>query len=95
MWCWRYCQIVVKRWQLRESGQERRSGCGQVFREMEQLISSLQSFKFVFLRREANKVAHVCAKHSLSLAFAVVSFELIPEFLNKLGLSAERLSSSE
>lgn len=38
-------------------------GWGQVFREMEHLISTLQGFKFLFLGREANIASHLCAKH--------------------------------
>ena len=47
------------------TSQGRRSVCGQVFREMDQIISNLLGFKFMFVQREANKVAHVCPKHSL------------------------------
>jgi hypothetical protein len=50
-------------------------------REMELLVSNFQGFNLSFVRREANKSAHLCAKHALSVSVHIASYELIPVFL--------------
>lgn len=70
------CQSIYTMW---TQGDDRSVG-GQVFREMRSYLSSFQGFDLVFVHREANSVAHQCARHSLSLHNSC-TMDVIPEFL--------------
>jgi ribonuclease HI len=72
------CQTIVKVW---NGGNEQRSPCSQLVREMKCLLSNFQGFSISFVKREANKVAHACARAALSLDVYVVSYDTIPGFL--------------
>ena len=54
------CQSICTIWTLGDD----MSVEGQVCREMHSYLSSSEGFDLVFVRREANFVAHQCARHS-------------------------------
>ncbi|KAI4988471.1 hypothetical protein ZWY2020_030101 [Hordeum vulgare] len=72
------CKTVVDDW----NGGRDRSSCGPVFREMSSYLSCFQGFELKFSGREANVVAHVLAKRGLSTEMQIVTFDVIPDFLN-------------
>ena len=51
-----------------------------IVRELKELSSSFQEVKLLFLGRDANKAAHLCAKEALSV-LDFVRFDVIPGFL--------------
>lgn len=51
-----------------------------MLREMKEFCSNFQEVKLLFLGRDANKVAHRCAKEALSV-LDFVRFDVIPGFL--------------
>ena len=48
----------------------------QIVQEMKQLCSVFQGFEFLFVRREANRAAHVCARHALSSSITELCFDV-------------------
>lgn len=44
------------------------------FREMRSYLTSFQGFKFIYIRRNANFVAHMCVKEALKVVVLVISF---------------------
>lgn len=53
---------------------------GQVFREIRSYLSNFQGFSLTYVRREANVVAHQCARHALSVA-NFCNLDATPDFL--------------
>lgn len=85
------CQLIVNAW---KDGKWQRSDSAAILREMKSTISAFQGFRFEFVRRDANKAAHVCARSALLLESYVTSFELIPDFLIE-SVQSDILSSFE
>lgn len=50
-------------------------------REIKSFLSNFQGFDIVYSRRDANVVAHRCAKEGLSTSLNVISSDVIPDFL--------------
>jgi hypothetical protein len=55
-----------------------------ILTEMERNSKFFQGFNLVFVHREANKVAHICALHSLSQDAPLSSFDVCPGFLDEV-----------
>jgi ribonuclease HI len=85
------CQLIVNAW---KDGKWERSDSAAITREMKASISVFQGFRFEFVRRDANKAAHVCARSALLLESSDISFELIPDFLIE-PIQSDILSSFE
>ena len=51
------------------------------FREMHSYLKSFQGFKFIYIRRNANFVAHLCVKEALKLDVLAISFLVTPTYL--------------
>jgi hypothetical protein len=66
---------------------EQRSSCSRLFKEMKFLVSNFQGFSFSFVKREANKATHLCARDALSLDSLVVAYDCNPLF-SSCGCSA-------
>jgi hypothetical protein len=49
-----------------------------------ELVGFFQRFKLLYVRREANNVAHLCAREALSLDMDVLNFDVSPGFLLRL-----------
>jgi ribonuclease HI len=71
------CLSLERVW--REEVQVRIEGA-HIISEMKGLCSSFQEVKLLFLGRDANKAAHMCAKEALSVV-DFVRFDVIPGFL--------------
>jgi ribonuclease HI len=67
----------VSLWKNRK---EQRSEIVAILKEMEELASTMISFECIHIRRSANEVAHLCAKHVISLSTSSVWHEP-PSFL--------------
>jgi hypothetical protein len=85
------CQAIVTAW---NSGSALRSAGVHIISEMKKFSLNFQGFKLVFVHREANKAAHVCARHSLSLSAPSSSFDMCSGFLNEV-VHSELVSSLE
>uniref|UniRef100_A0A452ZH43 RNase H type-1 domain-containing protein n=1 Tax=Aegilops tauschii subsp. strangulata TaxID=200361 RepID=A0A452ZH43_AEGTS len=72
------CKNVADDWNARRD----RSSCGPVFLEMASYLSSFQGFEVRHCGREANKTAHLLAKHCLSTRVLNVTYDVIPDFLS-------------
>ena len=55
------CQVLVRHWNDQVND---RSVLKPILDEISEISSSLVSFSVVFARREANQVAHLCAKYA-------------------------------
>ena len=51
------------------------------FREMHSYLTSFQGFKFIYIRRNANFVAHLCVKEALKLDVLTISFLVTPRYI--------------
>jgi ribonuclease HI len=83
------CQTVVGMWKNEKT---QKSACHQVLQEMKAIVSNFQGFTFSFVRREANKAAHTCARTALSLVNHATVYEVTPGFLIDV-VQSDRLSS--
>jgi hypothetical protein len=50
---------------------------------MKEIVGFFQGFKLLYVRREANNVAHLCAREALSLVLNVLNFDVSPGFLTE------------
>ena len=71
------CLAVCQAWNRDD---DRSVGCN-IFREMRTYLPFFQGFEFRWTGREANGVAHRCAKEALVVETSSISFSVIPEFL--------------
>jgi hypothetical protein len=74
------CQSIVSKWH--KEGSDRSVGY-HLFRETKELVGFFQGFKLLYVRREANCVAHLCAREALSLDLDVLNFDVSPGFLTE------------
>jgi hypothetical protein len=61
---------------------------------MKCLLSNFHGFSISFVKREANKVAHACARAALSLDVSIVSYDTIPGLLAEV-VQLDLMSSIE
>jgi ribonuclease HI len=59
VWLETDCQEVVRLWQ---AGSKQRSSIGAILKEIDDLSTRFQGFKFSFVSRSCNEVAHILAK---------------------------------
>lgn len=85
------CQAIVFAW---DSLKDQLSAQYQIFREMKDYISNFQGFVFHFVRRDANKAAHVCARYALSLDSSSCMFDVNPGWLIE-AVQSDLMSSME
>lgn len=71
------CQVIRDEWNKGDYG----SVGGLVLREINFFLSNFQGYDIIYTRRDANVVAHHCAKEGISSSLSVISFDVIPEFL--------------
>ena len=53
------------------------------FREVHSYLTSFQGFKFIYISRNANFVAHLCVKEALKLDVLAIFFLVTPTYLIK------------
>ena len=71
------CQAIVTAWKQEND----RSVGGQLCKEMRTYLHNFQGFDLRWTGREANIVAHLCAKEAIVLESVALSFYVISEFL--------------
>jgi hypothetical protein len=75
------CQVIVNTWN--DDRANRSVGC-YLFEETKEMEGFFQGFKLLYTRREANSVAHLCAREAISLNMDVLNFDVSPAFLTEV-----------
>jgi ribonuclease HI len=70
-------QVVVSMWNRTDSN---KSVGYHIIGEIKEVVGSFQGFNLLFARREANSVAHLCAREALSLNFVALNFDVTMVF---------------
>jgi hypothetical protein len=72
------CQVIINNWY--DDRANRSVGC-HLFEEMKDMEGSFQGSKLLYTSRDANSVAHLCAREAISLNMDVLNFHVSPGFL--------------
>ena len=72
------CQVLVKLWDSRKTD---RSEVASILKEVEEMSRVFSSFRFLFVPREANVAAHLCAKSATAARPRCAWINTVPSFL--------------